>query len=69
MVKYGMERSTPKRKDYTDEERVPGPNAVKARTVPDFTPIKPMSIPMRDNLAKCAAYRAMGNSWKPEGAK
>jgi hypothetical protein len=62
-----MERSTPKRKDYTDDERVPGPNAVKPRTAPDFTPIKLMSIPMRDNLARCAEYRAMGKSYRRAG--
>jgi len=40
-------------------------SAVPAREAVEFVPIKPMSIPMRDNLARCAEYRAKGKSWRP----
>lgn len=67
MVRYGMEHSSPKRKDYA-EELPRSKNAVKAATP---APFKPYVVPQpyHDQMAKCAAYRAMGTSWKPEGAK
>jgi len=68
MVKYGMERSTPKRKDYTDDIEMPGPNAVKARTAPDFVELR-VSQPMLDQLERCRVARTVGKSWKSEGEK
>jgi len=67
MVRYGMERSSPKKKDYADE--LPRPkNAVQPATP---APFKPYVVPTayHDQMKRCAEYRAMGTSWKPEGAK
>jgi hypothetical protein len=45
----------------------PSDRAVKAAEPREFVPIKPMSIPMRDNLARCAEYRAKGKSYRRGG--
>ena len=62
-TRYGMERQTPKRKDYA-EERAKSANAVQPRTVPDFKPWK-VPQPYLDQLARCAAARSVGKSWRP----
>lgn len=63
-TRYGMERSSPKKKDYA-EERPRSKNAVQARTAEPFEPIRPMSGPMKDALERIAEYRASGKSWRP----
>lgn len=66
-VRYGMERSSPKRKDYA-EELPRSPNAVKPATPAPFKRYV-VPQPMLDAMERCRLARTVGTSWKPEGAK